>query len=103
MAFGCSRALILPLAVTVTVGTAAAQNENFLDRMFVGPQRQHQYVPQQAIPFRSDETVRAMAPPAHFAELAGLLAFFARMTKAARGASLRFRPRNPQATAGSER
>jgi len=51
MAFGCSRALILPLAVTVTVGTAAAQNENFLDRMFVGPQRQHQDMRQQATPF----------------------------------------------------
>ena len=52
MAFGCSRrALILPLAVTLTVGTAAAQNENFLDRMFIGPQRQHQDVRQQATPF----------------------------------------------------
>ena len=52
MAFGCSRrALILPLALTLTVGTSAAQNENFLDRMFVGPQRQHQYVPQQASRF----------------------------------------------------
>jgi hypothetical protein len=52
MAFGCSRrALILPLAVTLTVGTAAAQNENFLDRMSIGPHRQHQDVPQQATPF----------------------------------------------------
>jgi len=52
MAFGCSRrALILPLALTLTVGTSAAQNENFLDRMFVGPQRQHQDVRQQATPF----------------------------------------------------
>jgi len=52
MVFGCSRrALILPLAVTLTVGTAAAQNENFLDRMFVGPQRQHHYVPQHALSF----------------------------------------------------
>ena len=51
-AFGCSRrALILPLAVTLTVGTAAAQNENFLDQMFIGPQRQHQDVRQQATPF----------------------------------------------------